>query len=162
MTLCTTCTSIDILDIPKLPASCNGYSASNKSPFLIPIFKRSRLSQTPTSQNSDEPLGIPFHESLDELDTAAEHCAICKVIQQDVIAFQAAYAEDRDEQRSSKGSTWKMWLAKGVNDINGFMVVSADAEKTYLVWVLSAVGLCVEGKESCLVLDIKLRADGFR
>jgi hypothetical protein len=145
MTLCTTCSSIDILNVPKLPTSCNSYSASNKSPFLIPIFKRRRTSQTLTSQDPDEPLGIPFHKSLDELNTAAEECAICTVVQQDVTAFQAAYAEDRNEQRFSKGPTWKMWLAKGVNDVSGFMVVSADAEQEYLVWVLSAVGLCVEG-----------------
>jgi hypothetical protein len=153
MTLCTTCASIDILE---LPTSCNGYSASNKSPFLVPIFKRS------PNQDPDEPLGIPFHQSLDELNTAAEQCAICKVVQQDIAAFQAAYAEDRDERKYSKGPAWKMWLAKGVNDVSGFMVVTADAETKYLVWVLSAVGLCVDGKWSRLAVYKRLQTDRSR
>jgi hypothetical protein len=148
MSLCITCASIDILNIPKLPPSFSSYSASNESPFLIRALNRTRLSQTPANlnQDPDEPLGIPFHQSLDELNTAAEECAICKVVQQDVIAFHAAYAENRDKQRLSKGPDWKMWLAKGANDVSGFMVISVDAEKDYAAWVLSAVGLCVDGK----------------
>jgi hypothetical protein len=48
--------------------------------------------------------------------------------------------------RKREGPDWKMWLAKGTNEISGFMVVSTDVENKAVVWVLSAVGLCVDGE----------------
>jgi hypothetical protein len=149
MSLCTVCKSIDLLGVPKLPASYGGYAAHNKSALLIDVVKRRRLGEAAVGKDVDEPLGIPFHQSLDALEEAAKECSICKVVQQDVLDFQTALAEDQGEKRKwrkTEGPDGKMWLAKGVNEISGFMVVSDDAGDNNVVWILSAVGLCVDGK----------------
>jgi hypothetical protein len=120
----------------------------NKYDSLVSVINR-RLAEAEAGQGPDEVLGIPFHQSLEELGEAATVCSICKIVQHDVSAFQTAFAKDQEEQvhrKRFKGPDWKMWLAKGVNDISGFMVVSVDAESKPRAWILSAVGLCVEGK----------------
>jgi hypothetical protein len=149
MSLCTLCRSVGLLDIPKLPASCNGYTAKNESAALISVIKR-RPKSTTANELLDEPLGKPFHQSLEALTAAATECAVCKVIEQDVAVFRAEFVkpehEERAQRRKNKGPNWKMWLAQGKNDISGFMVVSLDVENGIDVWVLSAVGLCAEGE----------------
>jgi hypothetical protein len=149
MSLCTTCQSLDLLNIPKLPASCNAYNAQNESAALISVFKR-RTTQTDDDQSADEPLGLPFYNTLEDLQAAAKHCSVCKVIEQDISRFQNEFVEAKQKEqlrvRKREGPDWKMWLAKGTNEISGFMVVSTDVENKAVVWVLSAVGLCVDGE----------------
>jgi hypothetical protein len=151
MHLCTLCQSLDLLNAPKLPESCNTYNAQNESPALISVFKRQKL-RTDTEKKSNatetadnEPLGIPFHENLSGLRVAAKACSVCKIVAQDVIEFQTAFnaPENEEQQRRmrEKGPDWKMYLAKGVNEISGFLVVAHDAENKSVVWVVSAVGL---------------------
>jgi hypothetical protein len=151
MSLCNVCRSIDFLRIPKLPTSCNSYSAHNKSSSLISVFKKhtAKVVVDQSPGRIDEPLGQPFHQSLEELRATSTDCPICKVIEQDVSHFQAAFVEDQENQvgrGGPKGPDYKMWLAKGVNDVSGFMVVSAGINNKTIVWVLSAVGLCVDSK----------------
>jgi hypothetical protein len=148
MSLCTTCHSLDLLNIPKLPASCNAYNVKNDSAALIVVHKR-RTAQTEEDQSAYKSLGLPFHQSLPDLQAAATNCSICRVVEQDIAHFRTEFNDpEQEEQRrrkKQKGPDWQMWLAKGVNDISGFMVVSADVENKSVVWVLSAVGLCVDG-----------------
>jgi hypothetical protein len=145
MSLCNTCESIDLLNIPKLSPSCNGYPAKNISPTLVRIIKR-RSKDTITDQDEDQSLGRSFHQSLEALQEAAAECAICRVVAQDVSRFQAEFAEtENDALRRTNGPDWKMWLAKGQNDVSGFMVVSEDGGDDTCVWILSAVGFCVDG-----------------
>lgn len=150
MSLCEVCRSIDFLNIPRLPATCEGYSTHNKSSALLSIYKK-RTSVSDANENhhqADEPLGQPFHQSLEGLTVAAADCAVCEVVKRDVEQLQTESAEEAETFRRQKihGPDWKMSLARSVNDISGFMVVSADAERESVVWVLSTVGLCVDGK----------------
>jgi hypothetical protein len=146
MSLCKTCQSIDFLSIPKLPATCTGYPMKNKSPALVSV-SRKRPKQADADQNIEDALGLPFHQSLDALDQAATTCAICKVVKQDVTQLQKELIElEPDDRKYEKNPDWKMYLAKGVNDVSGFMVVSVASETPSLVWILSAVGLCVDSK----------------
>jgi hypothetical protein len=144
MSLCTTCQSIDLLNTPKLPPTCNGYPAKNISPNLVRIIRRSRDSANSRIEN--ESLGQPFHQSLKALQEAAIECAICKVVAQDVSSFQVEFAAmENDEVRGTAGPDWNLWVAKGENDVSGFMVVSEDGGTGTYVWILSAVGFCVDG-----------------
>jgi hypothetical protein len=147
MSLCNICQSLDLLDIPKLPATCTGYAMKNKSPALVTVSRR-RPKHTDVEQSSGEPLGLPFHQSLDALDEVVATCAICKVVKQDVIQLQKEMTELEPDDRRLYGTSpdWKMYLAKGVNDVSGFMVVSEDSERQSLVWILSAIGLCVDSE----------------
>jgi hypothetical protein len=149
MSLCNTCRSVGLLDIPKLPASCNGYAARNESAALISVMRR-RTKSTTASEVHDGPLGKPFHQSLEALAAAAIECAVCKVIEQDITVFREEFAnvkhEEQLQRKRCKGPDWKMWLVQGKNDISGFMVVSPDVENNIDVWVLSAIGLCTGGQ----------------
>jgi hypothetical protein len=157
MSLCTLCQSLDFLNVTKLPDSFNLYHRQNESSALISVLKRrtpqadienkANTTQTP----DDETLGTPFHENLSDLKVAAEACSVCNVVAQDVNIFQTAFnAPEREEQNRrlrKKGPDWKMYLAKGVNDISGFLVVAHDVENKSVVWVVSAVGISVDGDD---------------
>jgi hypothetical protein len=148
MSLCTLCNSIDLLAIPKLPASCNAYNMKNEIPELISVIKRDTNANK--AQEQDEPLGIPFHQSLEALEASATTCSICKVVLQDAAQFQIAFnSPEHDEARlirREKGPDWNMYVAKGANEISGFLVVAHDVERRSVVWVVSAVGLSVDGE----------------
>jgi hypothetical protein len=147
-TLCTFCQSLDLLAIPKLPASCNAYNMKNEFPELISVIKRDTNANK--AQEQDEPLGIPFHQSLEALEAAATTCSICKVVSQDAAQFQIAFSSPQYEEarliRREKGPDWKMYVAKGANEISGFLVMAHDVERRSVVWVVSAVGLSVDGE----------------
>jgi hypothetical protein len=155
MPLCNLCQSSDLVNIPQLLTLSSSYPVPNKFfPSLIRIGK-TRAQQANVSQPQEEddaPLGYPFHQSVEALKTAVEatDCSICKVVEIDVLQFQAEWIEaQRDEacgSRTLKGPDWKMCVAKGANDISGFMVVCEDVANANCVWVLSAVGLCVDGE----------------
>jgi hypothetical protein len=148
MSLCTLCESIDLLAIPKLPPSCNAYNMKNEFPELISVIKRE--TNTTKEQEQDEPLGIPFHQSLDDLQAAAMSCSICKVVWQDAPQFQTAFSAPEYEEarliKREKGPDWKMYVAKGANEISGFLVMAHDVERRSIVWIVSAVGLSVDGE----------------
>jgi hypothetical protein len=148
MSLCTVCESIDLLAIPKLPPSCNAYNMKNEIPELISVIKRDKNANK--AQEQDESLGLPFHQTLQALEAAATTCSICKVVSQDAAQFQIAFnSPEHDEARlirREKGPDWKMYVAKGANEISGFLVVAHDVERRSVVWVVSAVGLSVDGK----------------
>lgn len=150
MSLCPTCTSLPLLTIPKIPPSFDAYAATNITPILVQIRKR-RIQKTEAGRASvnDDP-GLPFHASLDELALAARKCAICKVVQRDVEQFQAEYPKAQEEghpRARDKGPGWRMWVAKSQNnESSAFMVVSLDAENENVLWIVSAVGLSVDGE----------------
>ncbi|KAI4645219.1 hypothetical protein J4E93_006019 [Alternaria ventricosa] len=95
-----------------------------------------------------EPIGLPFHQSIEDLEAAAVDCAICKTVQRDVAQFRPEHSEAKKEpgirEERSGGPDWKMCLVRGVNDTGGFMVVSVDTERWYQIWVVAAVGLCAD------------------
>lgn len=143
MSLCTTCQSADILNVPELSKDL-GFNAQNESPVLVTI----RTKQPQTEEEFSDPLGKKWHQSREELQASAADCSICKVVERDVARFEAELEEaqnnDYFQRRNLKGPDWKMWLARGENDGSGFTVLSADTENKVWVWVLSAVGLCVD------------------
>ena len=153
MPLCGTCQSCDLVNLPRLPLLCSRYPVPNKSfPSLVRIGKRSNQADAGRPCEDDTPLGFPFHQSLEALRTEAEAagCSICNVVGKDVVRVQAEWtaAQEADifGSRALTGPDWKMYIAKGVNDISGFMVVCHDVANTNCVWVVSAVGLSVDGK----------------
>jgi hypothetical protein len=157
MSLCTLCQSLDLLNVTKLPDSCNAYNRRDESSALISVLKKRTLQAdieekaSATQIPDDETLGTPFHENLSDLKVAAEACSVCKVIAQDIDVFQTAFnASERQEQNRTmreKGPDWKMYLTKGVNGISGFLVVAHDVENKSVVWVVSTVGVSVDGDD---------------
>jgi hypothetical protein len=155
MPLCTLCQSLDLLSTPHL-SQWNRYPVTSKtyttlvsvlSPELINTY---RENNDHTGRNT-EPLGLPYHQSLDELHAA--DCAICTVVERDVEKFQQEWeAQMKDDKAAGRemglgGPDWKMWIARGKNDTGGFIVVSKDRERDYRIWVVAAVGLCVYCKK---------------
>lgn len=143
MSLCVTCQSVDIFNIPKLPKDL-GFNAQNESPVLVTI----RTKRPRAEEELSGLLGKKWHHSREELQASAADCSICKVVEQDVSRFEAELEDARNndyfQRRNLKGPDWQMWLARGENDVSGFTVLSADTENNIWVWVLSAAGLCVD------------------
>ncbi|KAH3970438.1 hypothetical protein HBI81_020610 [Parastagonospora nodorum] len=141
MSLCKTCQSLPIVSLPPLPPTCNAYPVGNGSPDLVWVGRRS--SKTSPADETAEPLGLPFHQSLEALREAAPTCAICSVVASQVSRFQTAFAEKgQDDYRQKEGPGWEMYVAKGKNQDSGFMVVAKDQGRGTCVWVLAAVGVC--------------------
>jgi hypothetical protein len=152
MPLCKLCQSCDLVNIPRLPPTCSRYPVPIKCFLsLIQIGKRSNQADASQPREDDAPLGFPFHQSLEALRTEVgpSGCSICNVVERDVLRFEAELtaAQEADVlgSRVLKGPDWKMYIAKGVNEISGFMVVCHDVANTNCVWVVSAVGLSVDG-----------------
>jgi hypothetical protein len=167
MPLCTLCQSLDILNIPQL-SQWNRYPVTSKTYTSLVSILSSALSDTfgekkETTGPNVEPLGFPYHQSLDELHAAAEaDCAVCKVVERDVEKFRGEFeAQTTDDKAASRpelrGPDWKMWITRGKNDTGGFMIVTADAERDHRIWVVSAVGICVDCKEVHLVYQFSTR-----
>jgi hypothetical protein len=139
MSLCKTCQFLPILSLPPLPPSCNGSSD------LVWVGRRS--SKTSPADEPEEPLGLPFHQSLEALNEAASTCAICSVVASQVSHFQTAFAEKgQDDYRKMEGPEWEMCVARGKNQESGFMVVAQDVGRSAYVWVLAVVGVCCDGE----------------
>ena len=124
--------------------------ATNISPVLVQIRKRRAQKTHTNNPEYDEQPGLPFHQSLDELAAVSSNCAICKVVQHDVEQFQAEFPRAQEEQQPrarGKGPEWRMWLATSQNNqSSGFMVVSHEEENENVLWIVSAVGLSVDGQ----------------
>jgi hypothetical protein len=94
-----------------------------------------------------EPLGRPYHHSLDKFRAAAKECAICAIVDRDITQFQIEFSDAQQDQLyggpGKGGPDWRMYLARGVNDTGGFVVVSTDITQPFRLWVLAAVELCV-------------------
>jgi hypothetical protein len=145
MSLCNTCRSIDLLNVPQLRGSGYGFNSQNESPVLVTM----RRKRTGTEEQLSGPLGEIWHQSREELQASVKDCSICKVVEQDISRFEADLEDSRDndyfKRRKLKGPDWRMWLARGENEVSGFMVMAADTESEVWVWVLSAIGFCVDG-----------------
>ncbi|KAI4933621.1 uncharacterized protein J4E92_003289 [Alternaria infectoria] len=136
MPLCDLCQSLDVLDIPKLPPDYKIHTVTRRDyPCLVQISSQPLRDLWKNKQDrpkDQEPIGIPFHQSIEDLeDAAADDCAICKTVQRDVAQFQSDFSGAKKEPgiRAERGGgpDWKMCLVRGVNDTGGFMVVSVDA-----------------------------------
>lgn len=154
MSLCSLCQSIDIFNIPKLKLYDDGYGVyAPRDSALVSIINRPMF--VPEAQRISQPIEHPgpsFHPFLDDLEAAAKQCAICIVVQRQVAQFKAQLETERKNGntiyvgRGVEGPDWKMSLAKGGNETGGFMVLSCDAGRPSQLWVLAAVGFCVDGK----------------
>ncbi|KAI4632236.1 uncharacterized protein J4E87_001708 [Alternaria ethzedia] len=153
MPLCDLCQSVDVLDIPKLPPDYKIHTVTRRDyPCLVQISSQTLRDLWKNKQDcpqDQEPIGIPFHQSIDDLENAAaDDCPICKTVQRDVAQFQSDFSGAKKEPgiRAERGGgpDWKMCLARGVNDTGGFMVVSVDTKYWCQVWVVAAVGLCAD------------------
>jgi hypothetical protein len=156
MPLCSRCQSLDVLNIPKLSDDWNRWPVTSKKyTSLVSILNQRLLDiyrdeKQTTGQNTD-PVGIPFHASLDELKLAAKDCAICVIVEKDVAKFNQEFEAQQNDTSTRPelgGPNGIMYLARGVNDTGGFMVVSADKERDFRIWVVSAIGICVDCKRA--------------
>lgn len=144
MPLCRLCLSLDILNVPTLPADYSSFSVPSRThPTQIDIYN-SRLAtlyrKDSTALPDLAPLGLPFHQSVAELATSATSCEICSVIHHNVTEF----VTEMKDAGSDKGPDWRMWIARGAKDTGGFLVISRDSKKWHRIWVVAAVGLCVD------------------
>ncbi|KAI4666521.1 uncharacterized protein J4E79_002560 [Alternaria viburni] len=153
MPLCDLCQSVDVLDIPKLSPDYKVHTVTRRDyPCLVQISSQPLRDLWKNKQDrpkDQEPVGLPFHQSLEGLENAAaDDCAICKTVQRDVAQFQSDFSGAKKEPgiRAERGGgpDWKMCLVRGVNDTGGFMVVSVDTKYWCQVWVVAAVGLCAD------------------
>jgi hypothetical protein len=155
MPLCSLCqTTLDVLSIPKLAPDWNRWPVTSKKYTSLVYILNSRLigiyrEEKQTTGRNVDPVGLPFHTSLNELHVAAKDCAICSIVERDVARFQAEFEAQQNDvsvRPELGGPSWKLWIARGKSDTGGFMVVSADKERDFRIWVVSAVGLCVDCK----------------
>ncbi|KAI4910948.1 hypothetical protein J4E90_007205 [Alternaria incomplexa] len=153
MPLCDLCQPFDVLNIPKLPPDYRIHTVTRRDyPCLVQISSQPLRDLWKNKQDrpqDQEPIGIPFHQSIEDLEAAAaDDCAICKTVQRDVAQFQSEFSGAKKEPgiRAERGGgpDWKMCLVRGVNDTGGFMVVSVDTKYWFQVWVVAAVGLCAD------------------
>ena len=140
MSLCKTCTSLPLLSLPPFLASCTAFPVGNASPDLVWVGCRG-------PDATSDPLGLPYHQSLEALQEAASTCAICNVVEPQVSRFQTAFAQkEKNDHRHMKGPVWEMYVARGKNQESGFMVVAEDRGRSAYVWVLATVGVCCDGE----------------
>ncbi|KAH8627379.1 HET-domain-containing protein [Alternaria alternata] len=162
MSLCNLCQSFDILDFPKLSPDYTVYPVTSKAyPSLVSNIHKLRSSRWKTDRgdlpHNSEPLGLPYHQSVEALEAAvANNCAVCTVVQRDVAQFKTEFAEAKEDtsvyMERSGGPSWKMFAVRAMSETGGFMIVSADTKAPFQIWIVAAVGLCVDCK-----LCLKLR-----
>ncbi|KAI4948951.1 hypothetical protein J4E91_005413 [Alternaria rosae] len=152
MPLCSLCQSLDVLNIPKLSDDYRIHTVTRRDyPCLVKIISqplREFWKNKEDRPQDQEPVGLPYHQSVEDLEAATVDCAICKIVQRDVAQFQSEFSEAKKEPgigvERSGGPDWKMCVVRGVNDTGGFMVVSIDTKAWLQIWVVAAVGLCVD------------------
>jgi hypothetical protein len=169
MALCSVCQSIDFSNLPALPAHYESYHFAWKNDagmvgFLSPRMGEARKAGQPVDEGEFiQPLGVAFHQSVVELTTAAQNCPICCLVEREVSGFLAARTKaERDEvfayyqkRRNSEGPDYRLWLTQRRDECEGFLVVSSDIRGGE-VWLLAAVGFCVEGNFPCKIFWIHL------
>lgn len=156
MSLCNLCQSFDVLDVPKLSPEYKIHPVTSREyPSLVMIMNKRLINLWKENKEdppqNPEPLGLPYHQSIEELEAAAaDNCAICTVVQRDVAQFQSEFSEAKKDtsahRERSGGPDWKMFVVKGRSDTGGFMVVSVDTKDWFQICVVAAVGLCVDCK----------------
>jgi hypothetical protein len=152
MALCGICKSLDFFSLPSFPVHSDGLTDWYGSKHL-PVFRRRRMIQARRAEEDTDAvefslsLGTPHHQSIHELETAAEACVICSLILQRVYTCRDLLA---DEIRSGPGPDYRLWLTRRNDGCDGFMVMSSGA--LHEAWLIAAVGFCVEG-----ILDVLRR-----
>jgi hypothetical protein len=156
MSLCNLCQSFDILDLPNLSPNYTVYPVTSKAyPSLVSNIHKLRIGgwkkDRDDSKHDSEPLGLPYHQSIEALEAAcANNCAICTVVQRDVAQFKTEFLEAKKDASAyrdrSGGPDWRMFAVRGVGETGGFMIVSADTKAPFEIWVVAAVGFCVDCK----------------
>jgi hypothetical protein len=156
MPLCSICQSIDFLNLPSIPDCYEGRWASIKPGIPWVGFwnwklkyqgerKYTRLPNLPPS------LGTSFHPNIADLRKAAKNCSICTIVAKDAQELkehlhQAGYTDEYLES-NKQGPDWKMWLAKGPEHTDGFMILSLDVGTRAQAYVLSALRLSVQSDD---------------
>lgn len=159
MALCSVCQSIDFSNLPSLPAHYESHhfawtNDAGMVGFLSPRLGEARKAgQAVNEREFSQPLGVAHYQSITELTAAAQNCPICRLIEREISGDLAARTEaEKDEvftyyqkRRNSEGPEYRLWLAKRQDECEGFLIVSADKSLRGEVWLLAAVGFCVEG-----------------
>ncbi|CAI9627807.1 unnamed protein product [Alternaria burnsii] len=157
MSLCNLCQSFDILDLPNLSLNYTVYPVTSKAyPSLVSNIHKLRIGgwkkDREDPKHDSEPLGLPYHQSIEALEAACtNNCAICTVVQRDVAQFKTEFLEAKKDtsayRERSGGPDWRMFAVRGVGETGGFMIVSADTKAPFEIWVVAAVGVCVDYKD---------------
>ncbi|KAF2473392.1 HET-domain-containing protein [Lindgomyces ingoldianus] len=151
MGLCTLCQTIDFEHLPSLPSHYEGYTKPWDGLLSFMSLRLNNARKADESENAGEfsqPLGIPHHQSIDELKNAADDCPICSIIERAVRQTLTAIAEaEQDEvfvyyNKQERLPDFRLWLTRRRDKCDGFMVVSS--RNPVYVCLLAAVGFCVE------------------
>lgn len=159
MGLCALCQGIDFFNLPSLPShyetTYNIWDGTNELLAFASLQLRTarKAGEDENAGEFSQPLGLPHHQSIDELRAAADQCSICSLIERSVSRCLAALAEaEKDEQyvyykdkQRQRTPDFRLWLTSRRDDCDGFMVVtSGDLME---VWLVAAVGFCVKGMQ---------------
>jgi hypothetical protein len=160
MELCSLCESIDFFDLPRLPSHYEGCILPwDETTELLALFSlrlnnARKAGEDENAGDFSQPLGIPHHQSVDELRATAEQCPICSLIEQSVSRSLALLSEaENDEQYvyyksriRRRDPDWRLWLTRRRDECEGFWVISSGDKVE--AWLIAAVGFSVEGNLS--------------
>ncbi|KAF3802795.1 hypothetical protein GCG54_00014032, partial [Colletotrichum gloeosporioides] len=143
MSLCSTCSSIDLLNIPTYPEKY----ILNKGSIFRPILSLLQV-WGPWKEDEVSQFGVPFHRTFEDLLSASAECAVCIAALNGAYVFKSWLAQlsNKDEHISKylkDGSVWEMRLVKYSKDTENILVISFDAEKNDIN-LIGAFRLCVD------------------
>jgi hypothetical protein len=124
--------------------------------FFPQTLSLPQILPTPQHPSKTRALGLSHHSSLTALQEAALSCEICGLIKQSVDRVRGIleeyYKNEENVAWDRNGPpTWKFWITKRRAGEDGICVWS-PAEKSNRVFLVGAIGLCVDdGMSSVLV-----------
>ena len=143
MTLCEVCRIIPFGALPEFPKWL--------PTFHLPLMERDLVPYVPKDAEWKEigmKPGLPHHKSLKELKMAAKLCEICQLINIGVSRVQELLdvANENEYYKFANQSgppTYELFVCKRGAGGDGFVVLS-PAEKNYEVFLVGAIGYCVD------------------
>ncbi|KAJ0337238.1 hypothetical protein COL26b_008489 [Colletotrichum chrysophilum] len=154
MSLCSTCSSIDLLNIPTYPEKY----MLNKGSIFRPTLSLLQL-WGPWKEDEVSQFGVQFHRTFEDLLNASTDCAVCVAVLNGAYVFKSWLAQlsrQNNDGHISKylkdGSVWEMQLVKYSEDTDNILVISFDAEQ-------DAINLIGDVNLPTRVLDVGIQDD---
>jgi hypothetical protein len=149
MTVCSLCSEIPFADLPILSKPWASSVVASDNEMVILHYKG--------SNNLQDPVGSPWHESLDTLAVSASTCGICTVVQAGVQLWLDRYrAAEKDNKvwvefgkdRNPIPNGERLWLTQRFGGGEGFDVLVRVPASTSSVYLLTGVAFAVEAGPS--------------
>ena len=145
MPLCELCGKINFANLPSFPEWLPSYHIpSGVEKELVP-FVNFGCEMPPEGVDA---LGIPHHQSLEDLLAAARTCELCNLISKGLNRVMEARKrhmaiEKRRYFDKCGDPTGKLWICARREEQQGFVVMS-PAESLPDIFMVSGIGFCVE------------------